>query len=137
MSRKIKYVGLVVLAVILFTAVFVGGFYVGNKRAVNSTSMTLVGSTALDNRTVLKMLEKGDIDAAKKYLNSALDAEIMELYALRAASSDTELRNRILNTLITIAKDRRDHQTDKNHAIGEVDQKVQSILDSVLADKKD
>jgi hypothetical protein len=124
-----KATALMLLALLLGGAIFVGGFYTGKTRSINATSMVLIGSSALDSRTVLRMLDKADIEAARKYINSAVDADILQLQALLQDSSDVKLATRTREVLTVIANDRKGHVVEKNSALPDVDKKVQAVLE--------
>lgn len=138
MIGKFKYIGFAALLLTLLATAFFGGVYVGDKHGAVSTTMVLDGIGALDNVTVLKMLERGDVDAAMKHLDLAIDEEVLELDGYRRSpylitSLDSELRNRSLNVLKSIAKDRKARPKRNSGSLPEVDQRVQSILDAAVS----
>jgi hypothetical protein len=140
MIGKFKYIGFAVLLLTLQGTVFFGGIYLGDKHGTVSTMMVIDGIGALDNLTVLKMLERGDVDTAMKHLDLAIDEEVMELDAYRRSSYlitslDNEGRNRSLKVLKSISKDRKARLKRNSGSLPEVDQRVQSILDAVNSDE--
>jgi hypothetical protein len=137
---RFKYIGFAALLLTLLATAFFGGVYVGNKHGTVSTMMVLDGIGALDNVTVLKMLERGNVDAAMKHLDLAIDEQVMELDGYRRSSYlitalDREQRNRSLIVLKTIAKDRETHPKRNSGNLPEVDQRVKSILNAVVSDR--
>lgn len=130
MSGKLKYV--ILCGVLVGGAMFGIGYYVGTEHASIVTSMVLTGSNALDDQTVLNMLDQPDVEAAKKYLNSAVDANVLELHALLGGPLNDELSARARTVLATVARSRRGHTIEKNTVQPDVDRQVQSILDSVI-----
>lgn len=116
-------------------AAYVGGYYLGKTRATDSTSMLLIGSGVLDKRTVLRMVEKQDLEGATKFLNSSIDADVLQLGALLPKVSDRELDKNTHGALRAIALDRRDRAPSKDQSLPNVDSQVESILKEELPAK--
>jgi hypothetical protein len=130
MKRQFMYFASAIIGLAICIAAFLAGHHLGSERATTQTSTVLVGANALDQRTVLKMLENNDIDAARKYLNSSIDADILQLHALIQTIPDSDLKVRSQHVLATIAKDRKASPSDSNRTAPDVDEKVKAILNA-------
>jgi hypothetical protein len=130
MKRQLTFFVCGVMGLAICTAAFLAGSHLGSERATSETSTVLVGANALDKRTVLRMLEKNDIDAARKYLNSSIDADILQLHALIQTIPDSDLKFRSQHVLTTIAKDRKATPSESDRSTPEVDEKVKAILNA-------
>lgn len=128
-----RYILIFAVLILCSLATFVGGYYLGETRATNSTSMLLIGSGLLDKRTVLKMLEKPDLEGATKFLNSSIDADVLQLGAFLPKVSDSELEKNTHGALRVIALDRRSRSAIKDQPLPNVDSQVDSILDKEIA----
>ena len=117
-----------IVAILLCSGTFYYGLKTGESRSTNTTSMVFVGSNVLEMRTLLGLVRKGNSDGAEKYINSSIDADLIQLKALLGDSNDKALNARVKQTIAIVARDRAEHPASKNQALPEVDEKVNSIL---------
>jgi hypothetical protein len=130
MNRQILMFAFLMLCSVV---TFVGGYHLGKTRAENSTSVLLIGSGLLDKRTVLKMVEKPDSEGATKFLNSSIDADVLQLGAFLPKVSDSQLEKNTHGALRAIALDRRSRSASKDQSLPNVDSQVDSILEREIA----
>jgi hypothetical protein len=106
------------------------GYYLGKGHAADSTSAVLIGAGALDLQTVLRMIEGSDYEPARDYLNSAIDADVLQLDTLLSKTTDEAARKDMKRVLIVIADARRRAPAENDHPLAEVNEKVKAILES-------
>jgi hypothetical protein len=105
-------------------------YYVGERRGADSATTSLVGAKALDERTVLKMIERSVYDEAIAYLNGSIDADVLQLDALSTNATNGSVREDIRRVLKVIADDRK-RAASNHYPVIEVDERVKAILESV------
>jgi len=129
--RLPKATAAVISVLAVCAATFVVGYNVGARRGTHSTSAVLLGADVLHDRTVLKMIERSDLEEARGLLNGSIDADVLQLGALLSSTNDESVREDIRRVLKVIADDRRYAQASHTHPVAEVDGRVKAILESV------
>jgi hypothetical protein len=119
---------LLLCAALLCSGTFYFGLITGEARATNTTSMVLIGSSVLDKRTVMGLIRLGNSDGAERYINSSIDADLIQLNAVLEHATDKSLKARTEQTIAIVARDRAGRPVIKNQSLPEVDARVNSIL---------
>ena len=131
MKRFLFILGIVILAVLVFTWGLVAGTALDFFQSMTETSFfeNEAVSTAT-NFMVVQMLDKNEIDEAKASLNLTLDTQIMSVSMLMSACDNKKSRRMANGILARIARHREKYPA---HSIADgADEVIQEYLEKAL-----